>query len=413
MDAIAGLQNVLEVRNVGKLYSRDQGMARRRVGAMLFQVLFGESKKQLKPNNKEFWALQDIDFTMRRGEAIGIIGLNGSGKTTLLRILAGQIVPDVGTVRVWGRTASMIDLTAGFQPAASGRENIYLRSAALGRSRKEVAETIDDIIAFAELGDAIEAPVATYSSGMAMRLAFSIMVATTPDILFIDEILAVGDFQFRQKCLSRLRDMRENTSFVFVSHSMHDISTFCSRAIVLNKGQMVFEGAPKSAIEFYQNLQTPDPTKETKNSKAIIGDEFFNSKAVQDFDCYWCDEAGNRIEEITAGEPVRFHITFRITHEPRHLLFGVRLWAEDGECLTGFSTENFSFTPTVAAEEKATFRLTIPSIPFNAGKYVGILGIKDGAEYLLRHQIPDLKVKQRELWSWGHVTIPHDWSKED
>ena len=220
---------VLEARGVGKIYSRYQDATRDRVASVICQILFGiEPKSVGVPQGREFWALNNIDLELKRGQALGIIGLNGSGKTTLLRMLAGQIVPDEGIIRVRGRTASMIDLTAGLQVTASGRRNIYLRGAALGRSREEIEASVDEVIAFTELGEAIEAPVATYSSGMTMRLAFAIMTASAPDILFIDEVLAVGDFKFRQKCLARLRELRQSSAFVMVSHSMNDISRFCT-----------------------------------------------------------------------------------------------------------------------------------------------------------------------------------------
>ena len=204
---------VLEVEYLSKLYSRAQGATRQRLARTFGRILLGLSPKPPTNLKKgEFWSLKNVSFSLKRGEALGIIGFNGAGKTTLLRLLAGQLLPDEGEIRILGKVAAMIDLTAGFQMTASGKRNIFLRGAMLGRSQKEITSTYDEIIDFAELGDAIDAPVSTYSSGMLMRLAFSIMVAIGPDVLFIDEILSVGDFRFRQKCLARIRELREKAA---------------------------------------------------------------------------------------------------------------------------------------------------------------------------------------------------------
>ncbi len=197
------LDTVLEVDHMSKLYSREQISTRQRLATTFTRALMGRpSRPPKKLKCGEFWSLGDISFTLKRGEALGVIGLNGAGKTTLLRILAGQLLPDKGEIRILGDAVAMIDLTAGFQMSASGSRNIHLRGAMLGRSKEDIEAMYDEILDFAELGDAINAPVSTYSSGMLMRLAFSIMVMAKPDVLLIDEILSVGDFAFRQKCLA-------------------------------------------------------------------------------------------------------------------------------------------------------------------------------------------------------------------
>ena len=170
---------ILEVKDLSKLFSRSQRVARSRLAKSFIRSLVGKSlPKDAKLSPEEFWSLRDVQFTLKRGEALGVIGLNGAGKTTLLRILAGQMLPDQGEVRIVGKVVAMIDLTAGFQMNASGMENIYLRGAMLGREKKEMDAVIDEIVAFSELGDALSAPVSTYSSGMLMRLAFSIMMSS-------------------------------------------------------------------------------------------------------------------------------------------------------------------------------------------------------------------------------------------
>lgn len=402
---------ILEARRLGKIYSRQQSAARSRVGRALRRAVFGtKDDTAVTALDREFWAVREFELTLAKGEAVGIIGLNGSGKTTLLRMLAGQILPDAGVIRVYGRSASMIDLAAGFQPMASGRANIYLRGAALGRSREAMDAAAADIIAFSELGDAINAPFASYSSGMAMRLAFSIMVASVPDILFIDEVLAVGDFRFRQKCLARLREIRERTSFVMVSHSMPDIRTFCSSVIVMNKGRAVFSGTPDAAIEVYESLQFPDAPSLEKKLAATLAPQFENPDAIDQVEHFWCDRVGNRIDQIVSGDPVWFHLSFVPRHTPRKLTMGVPVWSEDGVYVTGFSTELGNFQPVARAGERAEFRLEVPALLVNAGTYLSNATVLDGPEFLFRRANPVLTVERRYSRAWGLVTLPHEWS---
>ena len=201
---------ILELKNVSKIYSRTESAAKRRLTKIFVDAFFSrKSSFSGKPGAGEFWAIKDINFNLKPGHAIGIIGLNGAGKTTLLRILAGQLLPDEGEVRMFGTSAAMIDLTSGFQMNTTGARNIFLKSALLGRSEKNTQDAFDSIVEFSELGDAINANLSTYSSGMLMRLAFSIIVSTEPDLLFIDEVLSVGDFRFRQKCMAKIRQLRK------------------------------------------------------------------------------------------------------------------------------------------------------------------------------------------------------------
>ncbi len=273
---------ILVADRVSKLYSRRIQSTRRRLGDLAARAFFGGSAPEIGAlDAQEFWAVNDVSFNLKRGEALGVIGLNGSGKTTLLRMLAGQLLPDRGEITIHGTSAAMIDLQAGFQPAASGRENIYLRAAALGFSRTETSGRVDEIIAFSELANAIEAPMATYSAGMKMRLAFSVMAMAAPDVLFIDEVLAVGDFRFRQKCLAKIREMRSRSAFVFVSHSMNDIERFCDRAIVLHNGRLHFEGEPRQAIEIYEALDNSTSAKiATFGVEKAMGPTFLNERVA-------------------------------------------------------------------------------------------------------------------------------------
>lgn len=401
---------VLEVERVSKLYSRTPNTTRQRLGNTFVRSLFGLTTKSPQDlRSGEFWSLRDISFSLKRGEAIGVIGLNGAGKTTLLRLLAGQFLPDAGEIRMLGKTAAMIDLTAGFQMSASGRRNIYLRGAMLGRSKADIAANYQNIIDFAELGDAIDAPVSTYSSGMLMRLAFSIMASIQPDILFIDEILAVGDFQFRQKCLSRIRKLRGNAAFVFVSHSMADIKLFCDQVIVLRKGQIIFHGEPEQAIKVYEEMITPENTVSDSKQIDILGHQFQNDHAISDIEHYWCDSAGKPIREIRSGETLYFRATYQLDFTPRNLIMGVPIWTERGDYVTGFSTEVQNERIEVSPEQKIICQLEIPNIALNPGVYLSNFGVTDGPEFLYRAKNSTLTVLPSQNRFWGMVTLPHSW----
>ena len=197
-------------------------------------------------------ALSDINLELGRGEALGIIGLNGSGKSTLLQIIAGVLPATTGTVQINGRVAALLELGSGFNPELSGRENIFINAAILGLSRRRVDEVLDDIIRFADIGNYIEEPVKTYSSGMALRLAFAVQVHTDPDILIVDEALAVGDAAFQAKAMTRIDSiLAGGTTLLFVGHDLNAVKAFCHRAMLLEKGRIVHEGMPDEVITEY------------------------------------------------------------------------------------------------------------------------------------------------------------------
>ncbi|MGH7197862.1 MAG: ABC transporter ATP-binding protein [Candidatus Omnitrophota bacterium] len=202
----------------------------------------------------EFWALQDVSFELRRGEVLGVVGMNGSGKSTLLRLLAGILPPDAGEITVKGRTSSLISLGAGFHPLMSGRENIYLKGTLLKMTRRMIDAKLDSIIDFAELGDFINSPVGTYSSGMRIRLGFSIVIETQPDILLLDEVLAVGDRGFKAKCFKRIDELSKKCATVLVSQSADKMTRIATDLMVLRGGRKVFQSEDISAgIDFYHS----------------------------------------------------------------------------------------------------------------------------------------------------------------
>lgn len=204
---------------------------------------------------REYWALHDVSFTIGKGETVGIVGKNGSGKSTLLQLICGTLTPTSGQVETRGRIAALLELGSGFNPEFTGIENVYLNGAVLGLDRQEIDARLDDILAFADIGDFIRQPVKTYSSGMAVRLAFAVQTVVDPDIFIVDEALAVGDEKFQRKCFARLEELKaRGTSILFVSHSAPSVKELCDKALLLNEGQKLLYGEAAEVVKNYQRL---------------------------------------------------------------------------------------------------------------------------------------------------------------
>lgn len=239
---------IIQVNNVGKVFPVYQKAHHR-----LMQMLSPRDRKGQW--FREFHALDAVTFSVGRGESVGIVGRNGSGKSTLLQIICGTLSPSTGSAVVNGRVAALLELGAGFNPEFTGRENVFVYGAVLGLSRREVEERFAEITDFADIGEFIDQPVKTYSSGMFVRLAFAVAINVTPDVLVVDEALAVGDAKFQAKCFARLRELRERgTSILFVSHSTEQIVTHCDRAVLLDGGHLLMDGAPKQVVHHYLDL---------------------------------------------------------------------------------------------------------------------------------------------------------------
>lgn len=245
---------VIKVENLSKcynIYNQPQDRLKQSIYPRL-QTTFGLTQKTYF---HEFWALRDVSFEVKKGETIGVVGRNGSGKSTLLQLICGTLTPTAGSVDTKGRIAALLELGSGFNPEFSGRENIYLNGALLGLTNEEVDKRFDDIAAFADIGDFIEQPVKMYSSGMVVRLAFAVQAMVDPDILIVDEALAVGDEKFQRKCFNRLEELKRNgTSILFVSHSGTQIVELCDRALLLEQGARLLCAQPLHIVRAYQKL---------------------------------------------------------------------------------------------------------------------------------------------------------------
>lgn len=276
-----GTETAISIREVSKAYRIWATPASRLVSPLLSKTAgFLPSESTLArslttraaSHYRDFWALKNISFELKKGESLGIIGRNGSGKSTLLQIIAGTLQPTTGSVQVNGRVAALLELGSGFNPEFTGRENVYLNGAVLGLSRSEMDARFDEIAAFADIGDFIDQPVKTYSSGMMVRLAFAVATSVSPDLLIVDEALSVGDVFFQQKCFKRVHSMMENgVSLLFVSHDTAAVQNLCDRAVLLVQGEQKYAGPPEEAVSRYYSISEPmgsTPISRSSPSKA-------------------------------------------------------------------------------------------------------------------------------------------------
>ena len=269
------------------------------------------ASERLRPG--EFWALSDVSCTLRRGEALGLVGPNGAGKSTLLRLISGLIKLDAGRITVRGRVAPLIALGAGFNPVLTGLENVYANMSILGLSTREITRRLDEVLAFAEIDpDALEAPVRTYSSGMAARLGFACAVHTDPDILLIDEVLAVGDVKFRMKCYRRLADLRERgTAFVLVSHNPQSLMAVCSSAIYLSQGRLLAAGSVDAVLSRYERDLFRGAAGQSDGRMSLPEKDESESTGLDIRAIYFRDGRGEVVAEPVSGEPVTLCIECR------------------------------------------------------------------------------------------------------
>ena len=265
-------EKVVTVRSVSKKFCKNLRRSMAYGISDLTKNLFSIKTDSNELRRDEFWALKGLTFELSKGDVVGLIGANGSGKTTLLRLLAGILPPDTGEIRIRGRVSALIALGAGFHPHMTGRENIFLNGTILGLSYEEIKMKFDEIVAFAEIRDFLEAPISTYSSGMKVRLGFAIAIQTQPEVILIDEVLAVGDLSFRARCLEKLDQIRSSgTTIVFVSHNRQAVKSLCNRVLYFRNGIIQASGPPADMIELY--------IMENRKKQSIISG--FSSKVVK------------------------------------------------------------------------------------------------------------------------------------
>ena len=370
----------------------------------VFRDLIPLRKKKKSLRKHEFKALQDLSLTVRRGEAVGLIGHNGAGKTTLLKIIAGHMSADHGEVAVTGKIAELINLTAGYQKTLSGYDNIFIGGALRGKTRKEMKQRLQNIIDFSELGDFIHAPFGTYSLGMKMRLGFSVAVHSDPDVLLIDEVIGVGDLKFRNKCFGRLQELKQKTAFILVTHSMGPIRDFCERAILLEAGQVAFNGDANEAANLYEMSMKDggEDVSATAVESAATGPSLLNDNTVDILAAKWILE--------TQGEkhdPI-FQAKIRIVRPVNDPKLGLLIYDEKGNAIVSLSDPN---NAKIKEIRKGEFDLdvTLLKLRLNPGQYPTILTVRDGAELVYRNNIATLSIPQIGGRPWGIVQTANRW----
>lgn len=274
----------IEIRSLSKKYKIYKKPSDR-LWQFLYSFLYKIFKVKIKDYNNEKWALRDININIRKGESVGIIGQNGAGKSTLLQIISNVLEPSSGQLNVDGRVAAMLELGTGFSPEFTGRENIYLNALMHGLAREQLEEKIDKIIEFSEIGEYVDRKVKTYSSGMSARLAFSVFAHLRPDILIVDEALSVGDVFFQQKCNHLFKTELSNITKLFVSHDLASVSSFCDRVIVIDAGEVVYDGAVKEGIDCYLRMghsqgRITDPATQEEDSRQLPESEGSSFSAI-------------------------------------------------------------------------------------------------------------------------------------
>ncbi len=305
-----------------------------------------------------YWAVNDVSFAVDQGEALGIIGPNGAGKTTTLKLLSRVTLPTSGSIDVRGRFSALIELGAGFHPDLSGRENIFLNGTILGMRRAEVKARFDQIVDFAGIEPFIDTPVKRYSSGMYARLGFAIAAHVDPDVLLVDEVLAVGDYAFRMKCYDRMNQLRDNgTALVFVSHNMEDIRRVCNRVIVMYRGSKAFEGTAGQGVAEYSNILRANASRTDK--PAAGGDGLSQRRmthAARIEKVELVDSEGNSCSTVVSGETAFVRITFQCFEETPSPICAYTMFGETGEVVYDTTTRVLGMdTPSYKAGEWATW----------------------------------------------------------
>ncbi|BAY22419.1 ABC transporter ATP binding subunit [Calothrix sp. NIES-2100] len=342
--------------------------------------LTGGTRKGDTLRPKEFWALKDVSFQLRRGEALGLVGANGAGKSTLLRIISGLINPDTGTVKVRGRLAPLIALGAGFNPVLTGRENIYANMSILGLSTQEIEQRFADVVDFAGIAEAIDAPVQTYSSGMAARLGFACAVHIEPDVLLIDEVLAVGDTNFRVKCYQRLAKLREaGTAFILVSHNPHVVLNVCETSVYLKQGELIKYGETEAVIRQYEEDLSLGGTDTSIGRMFLPPKPESESLGIDIVSVCFKDEHGNILTAPLCGELAYLCVECKADKQVENANLGVSITALSGQNeRVLYITSASDNQPLNILPGKVEIQMQMPYFCLLPGLYSAKIYIKEG-----------------------------------
>ena len=414
--------NAIEVSAVRKSYRRHG--RRKGFGTLKSAILSGWVARDLQPSDT-FEALKGVSFDVAAGKTFGIVGRNGSGKSTMLKLIAGIGKPTSGAVTVNGRVSALIELGAGFHPEISGRDNVFINGMMLGLSKREIAARFDEIVAFAELGDVIDEPVKTYSSGMYLRLGFSVAINVDPDVLLVDEVLAVGDETFTHKCLDKFADFRRRgRTVLLVTHSLDLVTRFCDEALWLDQGVARERGDPRRVIDAYlmdvaaaenralsgtpqheARIQAPDLLDMAKTIEGRWGSREAEILAVE-----FLRSDGTAAHVFESGEVVVIHMRVR-AHQPLDdFVFGVGIFSADGVCCYGTNTDIEGAQPREFVGD-AEVGFVIESLCLVAGAYKVDVAVhrRNGAPYDYHRLLHTIRVTSN-LNETGIVRPPHRWT---
>lgn len=367
---------VLSVDNIGKSF-REYGSEWRR---------FASWAGLHSPRVKEHWVLRNIGFLVRRGEAVGIVGQNGAGKSTLLKIITGTLGATEGQVRVSGRIAAILELGMGFNPDLTGRQNVEHSAGLMGFSRTEIAALIPSIEAFAEIGEYFDEPLRTYSSGMQMRVAFSLATAARPDVLIVDEALAVGDAYFVHKCFKRIREFRDDgTTLLIVSHDKSAVQALCDRAVMIDKGRLIADGGPQEILDLYNAMIAEKEGGTVRQERREDGTAVTTSGTGEAVvDDIWLENAkGTRAEMVGVGENVELVIRASVRRNIPSLVVGYMIRDRLGQVM--FGTNTFYAQHSIAnavAGEVHELRAAFP-MALGAGSYAVSVALASSETHLV------------------------------
>lgn len=351
-----------------------------------------------------FWALRDVSFTVPRGRTVGVIGPNGAGKSSMLGLVAGTITPTEGRVRAEGRISSLLELGAGFHPDLSGRENVFLNAAILGIAKADVARRFDAIVDFSGLREFIDMPVKHYSSGMYVRLAFAVAVEMNPDVLLIDEVLAVGDAAFQMKCLGRIREFQKRgKTILLVSHALETVEQFCDEVLLIHDGKLIQQGEPSTVIFNY-----------LKSYKVRIGSlnvEEHGTREVEIRDVRMRNEAGAETATFRTGGRMDVEIAYRARGRVERPVFGFNIKTGNGFYVFGSNTQIES-VPIPWLEGEGTVRLRIEPLSLMEGKFFLSLAVHSWDHTVQYHRQEDLHpfVVKDAGGAQGVFRLPNTWA---
>lgn len=370
----------IEVKSVSKKYrlyhNRESSLK-----YVMLNLLSGKKRKL----SSEFWALKDINMEIPKGKTVGFIGRNGSGKSTLLKLISRILYPDAGDITAHGKISTLIELGSGFHPELTGRENVYINASILGFSRADITRKFDEIVHFSGLEEFIDMPVKTYSSGMYVRLGFSVAININPDILLVDEVLAVGDEVFQKKCIRKIHEMKNTgKTIVFVSHDLNAVEEICDEIFLLHNGKLIKHGKPVDVIAEYHRLligsselQVREEVTET-NSRAssAVSQNRWGSKEVEITTLEFIDKDGKETDFIKAREQFRVRIHYHAHNRVQQPVFGIGVYTDSGIHITGPNSHKYGLSIDYV-HGKGFVEYEVDSLPLMPGTYLFSAAIYD------------------------------------